>query len=124
MLDAMAFNNLITFGIAGRVVSAESADGHVHRGTVRSARPVDVFAHDRAVVPRLAVVPGHHLEPAVDRVQVQYRVIRVPVAVLVDPHAASDTCPPTSVSDHTRHNITRLYNIILRGAIVIIIILL
>lgn len=80
----------LTFRVA--LVSQEAARRHVLGRLFRSAGPVDVFAHHRAVVPRLPVVPGHHLEPAGDRVQVQYRVVRVPGAVRVDPHAARHAC--------------------------------
>lgn len=85
--DKLCFETILTFRFAGRIVSLKSAVRYVLWRPFRPTGPVDVFVRNRTIVSHFAMVSSHHLETSGNRVQVQNRVISVPVAIFVDPHA-------------------------------------
>jgi hypothetical protein len=81
--------------VAGWVIAHEATGRDVGWRPLPAAGPVDSLVFHRRVVAREPVVVRHYLEATSDGVQVQHRVIRVPVTTVVNPHV---TCYPCQQS--------------------------
>lgn len=81
--------------MTGWVIAHEATGRDVGWGPFPAPGPVDSLVFYRRVVARQPIVVRHYLEAASNWIQVEDRVIGIPISAVVDPHV---TCYPCAQS--------------------------